>query len=328
MKLPMLQAKTISLLDAPELREYLLASPELLRPGDYMELIAGAPISLKEKREYLTAFLKCGEASYQADAAKYLVVLNRALAALDRAEAGHCVLKIWLVGYKKDDNDTIDGPFMAANLKEAQECMAFYRRNNEDYDDKWDEMYWSLDLYDLSQPHTPEEAWEFRRPEYTFIAEPGGELQYYRHHVSRRMNDEFNVDEFAFGKVTCNLPVPYQPGDILKIDCRPYAPGPVYCVIAEVGDDCCGVQCFYRCGIRCCNPEKVLRIEHGALKYGHYFSGYPSCSQFLSPLYRAKVYHGKLPIFSEFLEPLAEKLREDPGIAQKLYELEHYFTFC
>ena len=66
MKLPMLQAKTISLLDAPELREYLLASPELLRPGDYMELIAGAPISLKEKREYLTAFLKCGEASYQA----------------------------------------------------------------------------------------------------------------------------------------------------------------------------------------------------------------------------------------------------------------------
>lgn len=163
---------------------------------------------------------------------------------------------------------------MAANLKEAQECMAFYRRNNEDYDDKWDEMYWSLDLYDLSQPHTPEEAWEFRRPEYTFIAEPGGELQYYRHHVSRRMNDEFNVDEFAFGKVTCNLPVPYQPGDILKIDCRPYAPGPVYCVIAEVGDDCCGVQCFYRCGIRCCNPEKMLRIEHGALKYGHYFSGY------------------------------------------------------
>ena len=279
MKLPMLQAKTISLLDAPELREYLLASPELLRPGDYMELIAGAPISLKEKREYLTAFLKCGEASYQADAAKYLVVLNRALAALDRAEAGHCVLKIWLVGYKKDNNDTIDGPFMAANLKEAQECMAFYRRNNEDYDDKWDEMYWSLDLYDLSQPHTPEEAWEFRRPEYTFIAEPGGELQYYRHHVSRRMNDEFNVDEFAFGKVMCNL-------------------------------------------------EKMLRIEHGALKYGHYFSGYPSCSQFLSPLYRAKVYHGKLPRFSEFLEPLAEKLREDPGIAQKLYELEHYFTFC
>ena len=33
MKLPMLQAKTISLLDAPELREYLLASPEWTDPG-------------------------------------------------------------------------------------------------------------------------------------------------------------------------------------------------------------------------------------------------------------------------------------------------------
>ena len=118
----------------------------------------------------------------------------------------------------------------------------------------------------------------------------------------------------------CNLPVPYQPGDILEIDCRPYAPGPAYCVIAEVGDDCCGVQCFYR--------EDIFRIEHGALKYGHYFSGYPACSQFLSPLYRAKVYHGKLPWFCEFMERLAEKLREDPGIAQKLYELEHFFTFC
>ncbi len=107
MKLPMLQAKTV-------LREYLLASPAKTRR--LYGAGAGAPISLKEKREYLTAFLKCGEASYQADAAKYLVVLNRALAALDRAEAGHCVLKIWLVGYKKDDNDTI----LAANLKEAQ----------------------------------------------------------------------------------------------------------------------------------------------------------------------------------------------------------------
>ena len=67
------------------------------------------------------------------------------------------------------------------------------------------------------------------------------------------------------------------------------------------------------------------RTRHPMISLEEFQEAY---SQFLSPLYRAKVYHGKLPRFSEFLEPLAEKLREDPGIAQKLYELEHYFTFC
>ena len=66
------------------------------------------------------------------------------------------------------------------------------------------------------------------------------------------------------------------------------------------------------------------RTKHPMISLEEFQEAY---SQFLSPLYRAKVYHGKLPRFSEFMEPLAEKLREDPGIAQKLYELEHYFTF-
>lgn len=66
------------------------------------------------------------------------------------------------------------------------------------------------------------------------------------------------------------------------------------------------------------------RTRHPMISLEEFQEAY---SQFLSPLYRAKVYHGEPPRFSEFMEPLAEKLREDPGIAQKLYELEHYFTF-
>ena len=66
------------------------------------------------------------------------------------------------------------------------------------------------------------------------------------------------------------------------------------------------------------------RTKHPMISLEEFQEAY---SQFLSPLYRAKVYHGEPPRFSEFMEPLAEKLREDPGIAQKLYELEHYFTF-
>ena len=78
-----------------------------------------------------------------------------------------------------------------------------------------------------------------------------------------------------------NLPVPYQPGDVLVIDCRPYAPGAFYCRLKEVGDDCCGIQCEY------VNSEG--EIETGALKHGDYFFNHREVYQYLSPLYKAKI---------------------------------------
>ena len=53
--------------------------------------------------------------------------------------------------------------------------------------------------------------------------------------------------EGAFGgnSVHLNLPVPYRPGDILEVSCDPYVSEPHYCILTEVGDDCCGVQCLY-----------------------------------------------------------------------------------
>ena len=83
-----------------------------------------------------------------------------------------------------------------------------------------------------------------------------------------------------------NLPVPYRPGDILEVGCAPYVSEPHYCILTEVGDDCCGVQCLY--------PGENGRIEFGALKHGHYFSGCFDRKQYLSPLYGAKIYTGEL----------------------------------
>lgn len=78
-----------------------------------------------------------------------------------------------------------------------------------------------------------------------------------------------------------NLPVPYQTGDVLFIDCRPYAPDAFYCRLKEVGDDCCGIQCEYM------NPEG--EIETGALKHGDYFFNHREVYQYLSPLYKARI---------------------------------------
>ena len=118
------------------------------------------------------------------------------------------------------------------------------------------------------------------RTEYIYIAEPNGEIQYFLHNYGRRGKTKYYTRaEEAFGERSAdlNLPVPYRPGDILKIDCSPYTDGVHYCILTEVGDDCCGVRCMY--------PVFDGRIGHGALKHGNYLSE-SACGikQYLSPL--------------------------------------------
>jgi hypothetical protein len=116
-----------------------------------------------------------------------------------------------------------------------------------------------------------------------------------------------------------NLPVPYRPGDILEVGCAPYVSEPHYCILTEVGDDCCGVQCLY--------PGENGRIEFGALKHGHYFSGCFDRKQYLSPLYGAKIYTGELSGEYKFMKPLSEKLHKDPAFGKVLWEIGHDLDF-
>lgn len=127
--------------------------------------------------------------------------------------------------------------------------------------------------------------------------------------------------EGAFGgdSVHLNLPVPYRPGDILEVGCAPYVTEPHYCILTEVGDDCCGVQCLY--------PGENGRIEFGALKHGHYFSGCFDRKQYLSPLYGAKIYTGELSGEYKFMKPLSEKLHKDPAFGKVLWEIGHDLDF-
>lgn len=48
-----LKKEILSLLESPELREYLITPPEKLRCTQYAEIICGAPVSLYRKRVLL-----------------------------------------------------------------------------------------------------------------------------------------------------------------------------------------------------------------------------------------------------------------------------------
>ena len=74
-----------------------------------------------------------------------------------------------------------------------------------------------------------------------------GEVQYYIHewNASNRLNGSLGrmvEDQFFSVSPDLNLPVPYHPGDVLFIDCRPYAPGAFYCRLKEVGDKYCSTS--------------------------------------------------------------------------------------
>lgn len=85
-----------------------------------------------------------------------------------------------------------------------------------------------------------------------------------------------------------NLPVPFRPGDILTLDCRPFAPVK-HALLLEVGDnrDCCCLQAL-------CRDEKSGCWITGAVKHRSLFSG-PYVDPLYTPMYRLARFTGELP---------------------------------
>lgn len=289
---------------SPELHAYLLARPEQLQTTDYAHIIAGAPVALMEKKRLLDRL--SGHMAHSKDTGlirDYSACLKTALQALESKEATFSV-ELWM------DGEQLDGPYIAFSMEEVQRAIPKY----------WEGVdkaiaYWRIEQYRQGGASEPE---GFACPEYTFAAAPNGEVQYFMHDPQKRRGV---WAEAAFGgdSVHLNLPVPYRPGDILEVGCAPYVSEPHYCILTEVGDDCCGVQCLY--------PGENGRIEFGALKHGHYFFNCYYASWYLSPLYGTRVYAGELPRECEFMGRLSEKLHKDPAFGKVLWEIGHDLGF-
>lgn len=287
---------------SPELHTYLLAHPEKLRSTDYADIIAGAPVALTEKKRLLERLSGHMAHSKDADLIRdYSACLNMARQALGSKTATFSV-ELW------EDGEQLDGPYIAFSMEEVQSAITQYQK---ELTEDWANLYWRIEQY---RPGGVPGFDGFARPEYTFAATLNGEVQYFMHDPQKRRGA---WAEGAFGgdSVHLNLPVPYRPGDILEVSCAPYVSEPHYCILTEMSDDCCGVQCLY--------PGESERIEFGALKHGHYFAGCFDRRQYLSPLYGAKIYTGELPGECKFMKPLSDKLHKNPAFGKELWEIGH-----
>lgn len=140
----------------------------------------------------------------------------------------------------------------------------------------------------------------------------GTEVCYVTHNSSPRWDwPGFSTDR------DLNLPVPFHSGDIVTIDCRPFAPVS-HAVILEIGDnrDCCCLQALYHA------DDGIW--DTGAVKHGFILPKHTSAG--LSPLYRLSSFRGKLQDEERLLERVSRYLNGDESRGAVLWN--YIFSLC
>lgn len=287
---------------SPELYEYLASHREELRMGDYTDIVAGAPIGIEKRRELLAELHDSTDGDNRRYVAKYIDCIDDVRRILENAD----LLSVKLYGYDCDTEgiDMLDGPYLASSLENAKRAIQNYRE--EDELSEADDIYWKISAYSLDGEV---EYSGFLLDDCTFIAGRDGEIMYFNNmRCNRNKRDTAYVDFSCTAML--ELPVPYKPGDILRIDCRPFLRDIRYCVVTEV---------IYPDIVECAYPGKDGSVCLGNLIHGFFFDNMHS-DPCISPLYCTSVYTVELPGEYGFMKELSAKLRNDPEYGKALFE--------
>lgn len=140
-----------------------------------------------------------------------------------------------------------------------------------------------------------------------------GELWYFGYELSSRELPKGWRDLLDYLGAHLNLPVPFQPGDIVLTDCLPYA-APRRTLILSVGDnrDCC---CLWSLSI-----GKDGQLFAGAFKHNSFLR--PSEYSHISGLYRATKWMGELTAEEKPFAVLSPLIHARPELG---IELDNYF---
>ncbi|MDE6280822.1 MAG: hypothetical protein K2M15_03370 [Oscillospiraceae bacterium] len=124
-------------------------------------------------------------------------------------------------------------------------------------------------------------------------------------------------DLLDYGGDSLNLPVPFQPGDIIVADCLPYA-APRRILILEVGDnrDCCCLQAL--------SINKDSYLSTGAIKHNSFLS--PSENSHISALYRARRWTGELSAEEEPFAVLSPLIHARSEFGSEIWD--YFYRLC
>ena len=244
---------------------------------DMVKLVCHAPISLFEKQSLYKKLLeeKNGESENVGDRFSYESYMRIATRAIDD------------LSLQKDGVFLLVGHCFDNGYDEQFECAPFrsYRAVQKYLDETFnvgsEENIW----YTLEKwlPESEETLGLTEVCEFALIGkEPCfyKNLRYFydkefRERNKRQLLPENDFTLFSSGN-NLNLPTPFRAGDILHVDCRPFAPKTIVTVTDNRSEfDCCNPQCEYEGE----NGEQ----KHGALKHSHIYK--ENVIESVSPLY-------------------------------------------
>ena len=276
---------------SPEMRGYL-SGRELWVDGEKMaEIIKGSPVPLDTKAEWLE-----GEEKKKTE---------EALRELHTSRPGelYCFFEAWYdhdVYYEKKIFDSPVSSYEKAAGLIRSKIGEGLDENGEPDPDVFDWYLLEKWRVDENGDHVCTYTWYFIGEEPVFFHKKG---------------DKENPHIF----IDLNLPVPFEPGDILTVDCAPFAP-PINALLVEKGDngDCCCLQILYR-------DVLTRNWKTCALKHGIWLNSLegPDYVPMLSPLYRLSRYKGDLPPVDSFLGRLGELIGGDEGKGRALWNMLH-----
>lgn len=278
-------------------------------------IIAGSLKTLDEKRIMLEQLRMEVSSELFGDIDSHLTQLNSALEMLNNVERDRGILLLHVMFYNEEerDADALDGPFPIASWDAAQTLM---KRYIEEYpDDDWSESYWKINLYTSEDLHEHQTA----QPSLSFAATRDGELIFFRdlrNHRTRKSHVECAWRNDSRRFCANNEPVytPWVPGDILKIDGRPFDHGPRFAIVLE--ND---YEHTLRGQIWCAGPSKDHGVKEGSLSSGTFSDSL--LDPFIpSALYTAERYTGDLPDDCAFMLELSQKLHDNPDYGKQWFE--------
>lgn len=218
-----------------------------------IETINGAPIRLREKQEIFQSLA----GQYGDPFATLADEADEALQALVTKPGEFFYVKNCWPDYDESYVD-VDGMAPYPDLGKALDGIQLFLMEEECAEDS---VYWFL-----LEKWILNEQGQYVCP-YTYTA-ANGEVLFYN-----KGNEEYLFNQ----STNLNLPIPFHPGDLVRLDCAPFA-FRANTVILEVGDncDCCCVQAMFQ--------EENGSWSAGALKHSHVFPNH--YTPLLSPLYR------------------------------------------
>ena len=276
-----------------DMKAYLCEHVDELRKYQIMDMISGAMIPLERKQRFFERLAEIEEASsdvsmdvylesdcyWKAPYRMYAEKIAKALVDLHIKSKADGVLIMRECELRNNEHRLLDDlPFFSYEKFDAY--LDGYIKNIEDYSENSSFFWHEIEKYEENKAGDLQEVCD-----YIFI---NGEVMFYAY------NDDFD----CWPNPDLNLPVPFQPGDIIEVNPIPFAKKKK-AVILQIQDnhDCCAIQVLHL------NDENL--IDSATLKHSSYFYDNQGVID-LSALYTASLYKG-VPSESEEYLNLASK---------------------